>query len=49
MNIEWCRCNRRILTSGQQEKNLPCELCQKEHAEGFKERVEKAAQNEEEK
>jgi hypothetical protein len=29
--IEFCRCHRRILTSGQQKDNKPCELCQKEN------------------
>ena len=45
--IEFCRCKRRILTTGQQRDNLPCELCQKEHAQGFKDRVEKLTEEEE--
>jgi hypothetical protein len=39
--IEWCKCHRRILTTGQQEKKLPCEICQKEHAQGLKNRLDK--------
>ena len=37
MYIRFCKCNRRILTTEQVEKNLPCELCQKEHAQKFNE------------
>jgi reverse gyrase len=33
--IKWCPvCKGRILTTGQMEKQLPCEKCQK-HAEDF--------------
>ena len=28
--IKWCSCNRRILTTRQQEENKPCDLCQQE-------------------
>lgn len=42
--IEWCRCGRRILTSEQQNKKLPCGLCQKEHAQTLKERLEQAGE-----
>jgi len=42
--IEWCKCKRRILTTGQMEENKPCELCQQEeaqkHAKTFKQRME---------
>ena len=46
--IEWCKCQRMILTTGQQEDNKPCELCQKEkkHADSFVERLEKEAKDE---
>ncbi len=42
--IDWCKCGRRILTTGQQRDNLPCQLCQEEkrHAETLKERLEEA-------
>lgn len=30
MYIEFCRCKRRILTSGQQRDNKPCGICQEE-------------------
>ena len=41
MIITWCKCGRQILTTGQVEKNEPCELCQKEeHARTLKNRVE---------
>ena len=43
----WCLCSRRILTVEQIEKHLPCDLCQKEHAEGFKDRVKKLQKEEE--
>lgn len=42
--IEWCKCHRRILTTGQMNEGKPCELCQaeaKRHAETFKDRFEK--------
>ena len=39
MYIEWCKCQRMILTMGQQEDNRPCEICQKEHADNLKERM----------
>jgi hypothetical protein len=38
--IKFCLCNRFILTTEQMRENKPCELCQKEHAEGFKDRLE---------
>ena len=46
--IKWCSCHRRILTTGQQKENKPCELCQKEHAQGFPDRVKKVQTKEEE-
>ena len=30
MYIEFCSCQRRILTTGQQRDKFPCDLCQKE-------------------
>ena len=36
--IRWCSCERRILTTRQMEENKPCEVCQKEHAQDFKDR-----------
>jgi hypothetical protein len=37
--IRWCKCQRRILTTEQMEKNLPCEICQKEkHVKKFHEK-----------
>lgn len=42
MTIKWCKCSRRILTSRQQENNLPCDVCQKElniqHTKDFHEK-----------
>ena len=41
MYIEWCHCERNILTTGQQRDKLPCELCQKEeHAKSLQNRIE---------
>ena len=38
--IKWCpKCNGRILTTYQQENNLLCEDCQKEHARSLKNRI----------
>ena len=50
MYIMFCKCNRRILTTGQIKENQPCEICQKEkqHAQGFQDRL-KEAQKEGEK
>ena len=46
--IKWCECQRFILTTGQMEKNEPCQLCQNEaHAEGLKNRVMEAQKEEE--
>jgi hypothetical protein len=39
--IEWCSCGRHILTIGQQRDKLKCDLCQKEHAQTLKNRLEK--------
>lgn len=47
MYIEFCKCGRYILTTGQMQENKPCECCQKEakqHAENFPTRFEKLAQ-----
>ncbi len=33
MYIQWCKCRRRILTTGQIRENEPCEICQKEEKE----------------
>ena len=44
--IEWCKCGRYILTTGQQREKMPCEACQKEHAQTLKDRFDKL--NEEE-
>ena len=40
--IEWCKCKRRILTTGQQNEGRPCDLCMEElkaHASTLKQRV----------
>lgn len=34
--IKWCGCKRRILTTDQQNKKKPCALCQQEHPENFR-------------
>ena len=49
--IKWCICKRRILTSGQQRENQPCEICQqeKEHASTLVERMKFNNINKEEK
>jgi hypothetical protein len=47
MMVEFCKCGR-ILTIRQMENNLPCEKCQKEHAEEFKDRFEQLGQTKEE-
>ncbi len=47
--IEWCKCHRRILTTGQMKEGKPCEICQEEakrHAETFKDRFEKLGEEE---
>ena len=38
---QWCKCHRRLLTIGQLNEGLPCEICQEEkrHAETFKDRL----------
>lgn len=36
---KWCICGRRILSTGQMKDRMPCDLCQKEHAEGLAQRV----------
>lgn len=36
--IKWCPCNRAILTTGQIKEGKKCEVCQKEHAQQFKEK-----------
>jgi hypothetical protein len=38
--MTWCGCKRYILTLGQIQENKPCDLCQKEHADSLKRRVE---------
>jgi len=48
MYIKWCVCNRHILTTQQMLDKLPCDLCQKEHAQTLKDRLE-AEQKKEEK
>ncbi len=42
MYIEFCKCQRRILTSAQMQGDKLCDLCQEEkrHAETFKDRLE---------
>jgi len=40
MYIEFCKCNRKILTTEQMREKKPCDVCQREHAESFKERIE---------
>lgn len=40
--IEWCKCHRRILTTGQQREGKSCQLCQDEaqvHADTFQDRL----------
>ena len=32
--IEWCKCHRRILTTGQMKDNKPCDICQEEQKQG---------------
>jgi len=44
--IKWCSCQRRILTTEQKKEGQPCELCQKEHADTLKDRLEKEQQKE---
>ena len=45
--IKWCpECKGRILTTRQVEEGKSCEECQRNHAEGLKDRLE--AQNKEE-
>jgi len=43
--MPFCACNRRLLTNGQIEKKIKCDICQeeekqKEHAKTFKNRFE---------
>ena len=38
--IEWCKCQRRILTTQQKEEKKLCDLCQKDHAQTLQERLE---------
>ena len=45
MLIQWCKCERRILTTRQIEDNQPCFLCQAEKA--VNDRVEENKQKEE--
>ena len=45
MIITWCKCQRHILTTKQIEDKLPCEQCQREHAERLKERLDKLNEN----
>jgi hypothetical protein len=45
--IKFCKCGRRILTTGQVEENKPCELCQQEHADSFAKRMKEAQTKEE--
>lgn len=45
--IKWCACKRRLLTTRQQNENKPCALCQQEHAERFKDRLDKLISKEE--
>jgi hypothetical protein len=33
--IQFCKCNRRLLTTGQIREHKDCEFCQKEHAADF--------------
>lgn len=47
MNITWCLCTSHILTTYQIENNILCEDCQKEHAQGLKDRLEKEQKKEE--
>lgn len=47
MEIRWCKCKNNILSTEQIQKNLPCDWCQKQHAETFKERFEELGKKEE--
>lgn len=38
MEINWCICKRRILTSKQLSEIKPCDLCQAEHAKSLADR-----------
>ena len=48
--IEWCKCGRRILTTGQIKEKKPCALCQEEkakrHAATLKERIDEVISKE---
>lgn len=46
--IEWCKCGRRILTTGQMKEGKPCELCQEDarHAQSFPQRFDKLGKEE---
>lgn len=48
--IEWCKCHRRILTTGQQNEGKPCDICQEEikHAQRFPERFKELGERSEE-
>jgi hypothetical protein len=37
--IRWCSCGRRILTTRQIQEKKPCDICQKEHAQTLRERL----------
>jgi hypothetical protein len=42
--IVWCPCHRRIKTTEQKDKGLPCDICQQEqHAQEFPKRFEELA------
>lgn len=48
--IEWCKCHRRILTTGQQNEGRPCDLCMEElkaHAKTLPDRIEAEIKKEE--
>ena len=46
MISKWCSCKRRLLTLGQQRNQQLCEICQKEHAQSFQDRLEKLQKEE---
>ena len=42
-----CECKRRVLTLGNTRDNKSCDLCQKEHAQSLKDRLEEEIKKEE--